>query len=72
MEVSRRRAAKRSAEAASCVGGLGESSIVEFVGDDALGFLQQLPVATLDLSWTQVGDGGAAALARCPSLTSLK
>ena len=43
----------------------------KFVGDDALGFLQQLPVATLDLSWTQVGDGGAAALARCPSLTSL-
>ena len=41
------------------------------MGDDALGFLQQLPVATLDLSWTQVGDGGAAALARCPSLTSL-
>mmetsp|Transcript_27854 Transcript_27854/g.71112 ORF Transcript_27854/g.71112 Transcript_27854/m.71112 type:complete len:391 (+) Transcript_27854:255-1427(+) len=43
-----------------------------FVGDDGMTFASRLPqLATLDVSWTDVGDIGAASLGRCVSLTSL-
>ncbi len=43
-----------------------------FITDGGLGFCGAVPLTTLDVSWTAVGDAGVASgISRCPSLTSL-
>jgi len=43
-----------------------------YVGDGGLNFCGALPLETLDISWTSVGDAGLAhSVCRCTSLTSL-
>jgi len=43
-----------------------------FISDEGLGFVAELPLTTLDLSWTEVGDAGlGASVAPCATLTSL-
>ena len=43
-----------------------------FIGDEGLTFLGSVPIETLDVSWTEVGDAGlSSSVSRCTSLTSL-
>jgi len=43
-----------------------------FISDAGLTFAAQLPLTTLDVSWTEVGDAGlTSSVAQCTSLTSL-